>query len=84
MNKLKEKYTEVERADIMQYDFDDDYNDRVFEEGKKQSYKDFLESYFKYFEETQRMKQQDYQDYLDDLYDTDRPPVLGGSFLEDW
>lgn len=62
--------------------FDD--NDQKIQEGLERRYQDFVESYLKDYEETQRMKQQDYQDYLDDLFDTDRPPVLGGSFLENW
>lgn len=66
------------------YAEEDDDNDLKFQEGLERRYQDFAKSYLKDYEETQRMKQQDYQDYLDDLYDTDRPPVLGGSFLENW
>lgn len=91
MNKLKEKYTEIERVDIMEKSYislhenqNYDDNDLKFQEGLERRYQDFAKSYLKDYEETQRMKQQDYQDYLDDLYDTDRPPVLGGSFLENW
>ncbi len=53
------------------------------EKALERSRKEFIESYLKDFEETERMKQQDYQDYLNDILDVDRPPVLGGSFLDD-